>query len=200
MDIKYCKISNHFFYIITKFMAFQIKDNESTTLVNCSQMEKGCQQINGAVFQLKNSNEEKKSPIGLTLRQPSFTSLVGNIVTKDGIPMNTQIENIVFEANNLPFPVAKKASYESMYSDNRPTLFKSINRQDSNDYFWDSSNNQNDYLDELSSLDKIYMRGKSKSRICQIAMKLRMLNESRWNTLGYFPPDLMCNIPHEIQC
>ncbi|KAK8883327.1 hypothetical protein M9Y10_045977 [Tritrichomonas musculus] len=124
------------------------------------------------------SDEDK--PINLTMRQPSFSYLIGTLEAKNGETLSDSSSSnprVVFDTPySVPHETSLQISRSSLYKDlKRDSLNLSINT--SNEYgsnFWDdgqSSQFGNSNSDVNSSL----------------IMDLQQLNSARWREIGYNP-------------
>ena len=127
------------------------------------------------------SKSEEAQPIALTMRQPSFAVLrEGFFETKGGEKADRQ--DLVFEpsAFEIGREKALRLSTRSTYKTMRMNQANLFNK---NIMFDEEDDDENDMLNRMWSMKMSY----PKDRASQITMKLKQINESRWETMGYVP-------------
>ena len=121
------------------------------------------------------SDEDKQ--INLTMRQPSFTFLLGNIEAKNGETLsNSPSSNprIVFDTSNcMPHEASLQISRSSLYQNLKRDSFNlplSTSEYDESN-IWESGSSSQFYLSDNNDNSLI--------------SNLEQLNSSRWKDLGY---------------
>lgn len=125
------------------------------------------------------SDEDRQ--INLTMRQPSFTFLLGTLEAKNGEVLSDSSSSnprIVFDTSYcMPHETSLQVSRSSLYKDlKRDSLNLSISPSEADDQFF-CDNEPSSQFCNSNNVD-------NSSRL----MNLQQLNSSRWKEIGYSPP------------
>ena len=125
------------------------------------------------------SDEDK--PINLTIRQPSFTNLIGTLEAKNG----EMLSNSPSSNPRIVFDTSYCISHQTSLQISRSSFYKDLKRDSINLSINPSEECDSDFCDYSSSSQFFNLNGNDNS---SLLLDLQQLNASRWKDIGYTPP------------
>lgn len=125
------------------------------------------------------SDEDRQ--INLTMRQPSFTFLLGNLEAKNGEVLSDSPSS----NPRIVFDTSYSMPHETSLQISRSSLYKDLKRDSFNLSIDPSEEYDSNYYDNDSSSQFINPNNNDNS---SLVMDLQQLNSSRWRDIGYSAP------------